>query len=113
MTTADALALVHVPDHLLSLLPLPDLDALPDARARGAECLWNGEPLSTASAVDLGERPSPHGTTLFVRGCQPCTLRAVLDAHRAHPGICEQCTDDPTLCETRRALRARALELRQ
>ncbi|WP_432021239.1 hypothetical protein [Streptomyces sp. 1222.5] len=111
--TTDAPALVDVPAHLMPLLPMPDLDAMPDARARGAECVWSGEALSTATAVDLGERPSPHGTTLFLRGCQPCTLRAVLDAHRAHPGTCEQCTDNPTLCETRRALRALALEMRR
>ncbi|WP_435279395.1 hypothetical protein [Streptomyces sp. 1222.5] len=108
--TTDALALVDVPAHLLPLLALPGLDELPDPRARGAECVWGGEALSTATAVDLGERPSPHGMTLFLRGCQPCTLRAALDAHRAHPGLCEQCTDDPTLCEIRRALRALALE---
>ncbi|MFF4443129.1 hypothetical protein [Streptomyces sp. NPDC001621] len=111
--TTDAPALVDVPAHLLPLLPLPDLDAMPDARARGAECVWSGEALSTATAVDLGERPSPHDTTPFLRGCRPCTLRAVLDAHRAHPGLCEQCTHDPTLCETRRGLRGLALALRR
>ncbi|SEE69794.1 hypothetical protein SAMN05216532_8607 [Streptomyces sp. 2231.1] len=112
MTTGTR-ALVDIPADVLPLLPLPDLNALPDARARGAECVWSGEPLSTATAIDLGERPSPHGTTLFLRGCQPCTRRAVRAAHHAHPGTCEQCTDDPTLCETRRALRALALELRR
>ncbi|AEY90756.1 hypothetical protein SHJG_5488 [Streptomyces hygroscopicus subsp. jinggangensis 5008] len=113
MTTAETRALVDIPAELLPLIPLPPLEVLSDARARGAECVWGGEPLSTATAMDLGERPSPAGVTLFLRGCRQCTLRAVLNAHYNHPGTCEQCADDSVICETLRNLRALALELRR
>lgn len=113
MTTAETRALVDIPADVLLLLPLPPLDGLPDARARGAECVWGGEPLSTATAMDLGERPSPAGTTLFLRGCRQCTLQAVLRTHYNHPGTCEQCADGLIICETLRGLRALALELRR
>ncbi|MGW2426550.1 hypothetical protein ACWC0C_46650 [Streptomyces sp. NPDC001709] len=108
--TAEALA--DIPADLLPLIPVPPLDVLPEARARGAECVWGGEPLSTATAIDLGERRE-NGTTLFLRGCRSCTRRAVLAARNSHPGMCEQCTDDATICETRRALHALAMELRR
>lgn len=114
MTTTDTGPLVDIPAALLPLIPLPALGSLPDARARGAECVWLGEPLTAETAVDLGERTSPDsGTTLFLRGCRRCTLRAALDTHKAHAQSCEQCVDDATLCETRRALRTLALELRR
>ncbi|MYW14670.1 hypothetical protein GT039_03450 [Streptomyces sp. SID2955] len=113
MTAASTRPPADVPPGLLPALEFPDLGALLAERARGAECLWGGEPLSTATALDLGEHPSPHGTTLFLRGCRACTLRAVLAAYRHHPGTCEQCTDDPTLCELQRGLRRLALELRR
>ncbi|MER6065088.1 hypothetical protein ABT167_28770 [Streptomyces sp. NPDC001792] len=112
MTTTETRALVDIPAALLPLILLPPLDVLPDARARGAECVWGGEPLSTATAVDLGERETDGGHW-FPRACRPCTRRAVLAARNAHPGLCEQCTDDATICETRRALHALALELRR
>ncbi|MEU0253290.1 hypothetical protein ABZ299_12440 [Streptomyces sp. NPDC006184] len=113
MTATGTRPLIDVPPDLLPLIPLPDLHVLPDARARGAECVWGGELLSTATAVDLGERPSPHGTTLFLRGCRLCTLRAVLTTHNSHPRKCEQCADESAICKTLRGLRALALELRK
>ncbi|MGW4516429.1 hypothetical protein ACWEO4_31580 [Streptomyces sp. NPDC004393] len=112
MTTAETRALIDIPDDLLPLILLPPLEVLPDARARGAECVWGGEPLSTATAIDLGERET-EGGHWFPRACRPCTRRAVLAARNDHPGRCEQCTDDATICETRRALHALALELRR
>ncbi|MEU8472681.1 hypothetical protein AB0F30_33185 [Streptomyces sp. NPDC029006] len=113
MATDTRRPLIDVPPDLLPLIPLPDLEALPDARARGAHCVWGGELLSTATAVDLGERPSPHGTTLFLRGCRQCSLRAVLTAYNTHPRRCEQCADESAICKTLRGLRALALELRK
>ncbi|AOR29786.1 hypothetical protein BFF78_00580 [Streptomyces fodineus] len=107
-----AKALVDIPADLLPLILLPPLEVLPDARARGAECVWGGEPLSTATAIDLGERKTDGGHW-FPRACRTCTRRAVLAARTSHPGMCEQCTDDATLCETRRALHVLALELRR
>ncbi|MEV0304282.1 hypothetical protein [Streptomyces prasinus] len=111
MTTPSAL--VDIPVNLLPLIPLPALEDLPDARARGAECVWGGEPLSTATAMDLGERLSPNGRALFLRSCRHCTVQAVLAAHKYHRYRCEQCVDDPTLCDTLRGLRLLALELRR
>ncbi|MBL1108505.1 hypothetical protein JK361_28625 [Streptomyces sp. 5-8] len=112
MTATDTRPPVDVPAGLLPSLQFPDLGTLPDERGRGAACLWGGEPLSIATALDLGEHPH-EGTTLFLRGCRVCTLRAALAAHKAHPGMCEQCTDDPSICEIRRGLRRLALELRR
>ncbi|GAA3124968.1 hypothetical protein [Streptomyces echinatus] len=111
MTTAQTRALVDIPAELLPLIPLPRLEVLPDARARGAECVWGAEPLSTATAIDLGERATDGGHW-FPRACRPCARRAVLAARDDHRGRCEQCTDDATFCQTRRALQALALELR-
>ncbi|MFI6356983.1 hypothetical protein ACIBJF_30985 [Streptomyces sp. NPDC050743] len=105
-------ALVDIPVDLLPLILLPPLEVLSDARARGAECVWGGEPLSTATAIDLGERDTD-GEHWFPRACRRCTLHAVHTARNAHPGRCEQCVDDASLCETRRALHALALELRR
>lgn len=112
MTSADTRAPVDIPADLLPLIPLPPLEVLSDTRARGAECVWGGEPLSTATAIDLGERKTDGGHW-FPRACRPCARRAVLVARNDHPGLCEQCTDDTGRCETRRALHALALELRR
>ncbi|WP_330339436.1 hypothetical protein [Streptomyces sp. NBC_00557] len=111
MTTTETRALVDIPAALLPLIQLPPLEVLPDARARGAECVWGGEPLSTATAVDLGERKDD-GVHWFPRACRPCTRRAVLAARNNHPGSCEQCAEDASRCETRHALHSLALELR-
>ncbi|MEU8968193.1 hypothetical protein AB0D11_02760 [Streptomyces monashensis] len=74
---------------------LPPLRGLPDARARGAACVWNGEALTAETAVDLGERVSC-GTTLFLRGCYECTglraYRAMLD----HGSQCPLCASEST-----------------
>ena len=112
MTTTDTRALPEIPAELLPLILLPPPDLLPDARARGAECVWGGGQLSTATAVDLGERETD-GIHCFPRACRPCTRRAVLAARDAHPGRCEQCVDDAGLCETHQALHVLALELRR
>jgi hypothetical protein len=114
MTTTESRALVDIPAALLPLIPLPALEGLPDARARGAACVFGGGPLTAETAVDLGEDLSPDsGTTLFLRACRPCVLQAVLEARRTHPGWCEQCVDDPGVCETSRALHTLDLELRR
>ncbi|MCG0066314.1 hypothetical protein L0F81_23995 [Streptomyces tricolor] len=112
MTAAHTHPLVDIPAELLPLILLPPLEGLPDARARGAECVWGGEPLSAAAAIDLGERETG-GVRWWPRACRPCTRLAVRAARNAHPGQCEQCVDDTALCETRRALHALVLELRR
>jgi hypothetical protein len=109
--TAPSRTLSRIPADLRPLLTLPPLDGLPDAKARGAECVWCGKRLSVATAVDLGERPSPGGITLFPRGCHPCTLRAAARAYLAHPGPCRQCVYDLKPCPVMQALRTLVLEL--
>ncbi|MET8563220.1 hypothetical protein ABZV75_22490 [Streptomyces flaveolus] len=94
---------------LLSHVPLPSLDLLPDARARGAECVWGGEPLTTATAIDLGERVTD-GAHWFPRACLRCTRSAVRAARNSHPSRCGQCVDTTAVCETRHALHALLLE---
>ncbi|MEU5442784.1 MULTISPECIES: hypothetical protein [Streptomyces] len=88
---------------------LPELEELPDERARGRCCVWCGEHLSAETAIDLGEKRNP---SWFPRGCIPCTLKRVLAAYKTHWATCEQCVDDETLCDIQRGLRALALELR-
>lgn len=96
----------------LALLPLPRVSALTALQARGAACVWCQTRLTIETAVDLGERPAPGGVTLFPRGCPDCVRAAALRTYGVHAGTCEQCVDDPTLCDTRRALRRLALEVR-
>ncbi|AYN43432.1 hypothetical protein D9753_02310 [Streptomyces dangxiongensis] len=97
---------------LLAHIPLPPLDLLSDARARGAQCIWGGEPLTTATAIDLGERVT-NDAHWFPRACLRCTRSAVRAARNSHPGQCEQCVDGTALCETRHALHDLLLELRR
>ncbi|AJE43480.1 hypothetical protein BJY54_005558 [Streptomyces nodosus] len=102
----------------LDLLPLPDLDAglLTAEQVRGGSCVWCGTRLTGETAIDFGARS---GTLVGVvapwypRGCRPCVRKAAVTAHNEHPSTCEQCVDDPTLCDTRRALRRLALEVRR
>jgi hypothetical protein len=62
--------------------------------------VWNGEPLTAETAVDLGEHVSPDsGTTLFLRGCYDCTG---LRAHRAmidHGSDCPLCASEATAAD--------------
>ncbi|MFF8430064.1 hypothetical protein ACF07Y_33915 [Streptomyces sp. NPDC016566] len=98
----------------LALFQLPAPAALTDAQLRGAHCVWCAAELHGDTAVSLEPRhDSIKGVSgrWYPRGCRSCTLKPLLLLVRTHPGECEQCTDDASLCETRRALRALALEL--
>ncbi|MFE1882658.1 hypothetical protein [Streptomyces diastatochromogenes] len=100
----------------LTLLQLPAPAALTAAQLRGAHCVWCAAELHGDTAVDLEPRHDDiKGVPgrWYPRGCRPCTRKPLLLLVRTHPGECEQCTDDASLCETRRALRALALELRR
>ncbi|WP_406200191.1 hypothetical protein OG331_25310 [Streptomyces sp. NBC_01017] len=100
-------------DSALDLLPLPRVTSLSGLQARGAACVWCQIGLTIETAVDLGERPpGPGGVTLFPRGCRDCVRAAALRTYGVHADTCEQCVDNPTLCDTRRALRRLALEAR-
>lgn len=101
---------------LLASWELPAPSRLTAPQVRGAHCVWCNTRLDGATAVDLGQRFEAILGVFgrwFPRGCRPCTLTQALAAYKAHWGTCEQCTDDPTLCNTHRALRALALELRR
>lgn len=92
---------------VLSLLLFPSLDELSEEQVRGTACVWDGIPLSTATAVDLGERKVKlldGAISMFPRGCRPCTAKAAHKALLAHAGSCEQCVDDAGSCETGQAL---------
>jgi hypothetical protein len=92
------------PIDALTLLHLPPLDELAQVQARGAACVWCATRLDTATAVDLGERKHSHYST-FPRACRPCVGDAAARTLRAHAGMCEQCTDDDSRCETATAHR--------
>ncbi|WP_432021299.1 hypothetical protein [Streptomyces sp. 1222.5] len=100
----------------LAAIPMPATARLTAAQLRGAGCVWCAAELHGDTAIDLEQRYNRIVGVpgrWFPRGCSPCSLRAILAVCRTHPQTCEQCVDDPTLCEARRALRALALELRR
>ncbi|MFI0032031.1 hypothetical protein ACH4M8_22390 [Streptomyces albidoflavus] len=53
---------------------LPQPTALSNAQLRGAACVWCGERLDTATAVDLGVQPDPQypGVRWYPRACPAC-----------------------------------------
>jgi hypothetical protein len=90
-----------------ALLPLPSLDGLTEQQVRGTACVWDAVPLLGIEAVNLGPRVKKHlGRTYdwFPQACPRCVREAAIRAVREHPGMCEQCTDDASVCDTRRAL---------
>lgn len=95
---------------VLDILPLPKTSLLSDAQLRGAQCAWCATVLTAETAHDLGERPAPNGGSMFPRGCGQCVRTAAVRLYNLHSRSCEQCVDDPTLCDTRRGLRRLALE---
>lgn len=95
---------------VLDLLALPKTSTLSDAQLRGAVCVWCKTDLTAETARGLGERPAPDGGTMFPRGCPDCVRSAAVRTYNVHSSSCEQCVDDPTLCDTRRGLRRAALE---
>jgi hypothetical protein len=102
----------------LALLPLPNLATgkLTAEQVRGGACVWCASPLTGETAVDFGARSGTLAGVIapwYPRGCPACVRDAALGAFRAHPGTCEQCVDDPSLCDTRRTLRRLAREGRR
>jgi hypothetical protein len=103
---------------VLALLELPALGAgrLTAEQIRGGSCVWCGTPLNAESAIDFGARSGSLAGVVapwYPRGCTPCVREAFRSAYKEHPGTCEQCVDDPTICGTRRGLRRLALEGRR
>lgn len=105
MSTADV--------SVYTLLPLPNVRGLSDAQVRGTACVWCAITLAPDTARDLGPRPGPDGRQMFPRGCPTCIRAEALRVYGMHERMCEQCVDDPTACDTRRALRRLALEGRR
>lgn len=95
------------------LLPVPPHDDMTDAQFKGTACVWCRTPISTDTAVDLGQRRiglSDGHITVSPRACQSCTLERIPAALERHTATCEQCVDGPAGCETARALRHLELE---
>jgi hypothetical protein len=85
----------------LSLLPLPGVADMSQEQVRGSACAWCSTPLTTASAVDLGERPLRRldgAVTMFPRSCLPCSGTKAMSALQVHTAACEQCVDDVSCC---------------
>lgn len=82
----------------LADLPLPEYNGLTEQQLRGANCVWDDTPLTTTTAVDLGERHADDGTSWFPRACRPCTRPRALKGLQLHSGMCEPCAIDHTQC---------------
>ncbi|MGW8684337.1 hypothetical protein ACWGNN_25350 [Streptomyces sp. NPDC055817] len=98
------------------LQQVPDLGTLSDPQVRGQACVWCAVILCAKTAVDLGPRDAQfHGTAArwFPRGCRPCSVQAAYLLLLEHTQCCEQCEDDPALCEDGRSLRGRLREVRR
>ena len=100
---------------LLQILALPSLDDLTDDQTRGATCVWGGEELTTAIAVDLGWQMTPlQGSTSPMRwsprACPKCTLERARRALFAHSGTsCRDCADTDGACSVARGLQDLAI----
>jgi hypothetical protein len=96
-------------------LPLPGVDDLSEEQLRGAYCVWCGVPLTSDTAVDLGERRvrllDSHVTS-FPRACRACAGPRIYRALLTHTQTCGQCADDQTQCEMGTALRNAVRETR-
>jgi hypothetical protein len=101
---------------ILAEIVLPKPVRLSPPQVRGAACVWCAAGLHGDDATDLGQRyDSILGVVgrWFPRGCRECTEVAVTNSGKQHAGSCEQCTDDPALCEKRSAIQAVTAELRR
>lgn len=90
-----------------ALLPIPAVETMTERQLRGYVCVWGGEELANATAVNLGPRTKKRlGSTyrIFPRACPACVREAAIRELRDHDGMCEQCTDDASVCGIRLAL---------
>lgn len=94
---------VDISDPALATLAFPALTGLPEDRAAGRACVWDGQPLTIETAIDLGEQTTPAGEHWFPRACRPCLDRETLLAMHSHITGCEKC-DSGTHCQTGRRL---------
>ncbi|GHA14735.1 hypothetical protein ACFOOM_10950 [Streptomyces echinoruber] len=96
------------PPDVLAVLTLPSLDRLTEEQVRGGCCVWGGEPLSTATAVDLGPRTGRRlGQPFqwFPRADRRCLARAAQQAlYDHHVPRCAGCETVRGGCAVHRAL---------
>ncbi|MFJ8793216.1 hypothetical protein [Streptomyces sp. NPDC102462] len=93
----------EIPAEVLEALTLPDLDGLPDAKVRGAECLWCPTRLTAETAVDLGVQRVPaedcssvSGMKWYPRACRACTADRAHCGLFAHTPMCDLCKTEAT-----------------
>lgn len=100
--------MLQIPPAAAGLLTLPALDSLTAAQARGAVCVWGDTPLTTATAVDLGQQTAPGGQRWFPRACHSCTATHAYRALADHSYGCTVCRtappSDPYRCDIAHAL---------
>ncbi|MBX9392293.1 hypothetical protein K4749_01445 [Streptomyces sp. TRM72054] len=89
----------------LALLPLPDFNALTQQQAEGHACVWDGIPLTTENAVDLGAR-TVDGVQRFPRACPRCVGERARAALFEHCFECDPCSQTVPghACDTGTAL---------
>ncbi|MEU9670427.1 hypothetical protein AB0E25_33605 [Streptomyces bobili] len=85
---------------VLAALPVPA--DLSDAQRDGHICVWGGESLTPATAIDLGPR-RVDGEMASPRACKADVSRAAQEALYAHVKDIERCTGTET-CGTCRGL---------
>ena len=98
---------------VMSMLTLPDMNALDTDQRRGAVCIWCPAPLTAETAIDLGPRRlevDGEPTLCFPRACRACGRRAAIRESRVHPLNCRQCLKDRRDCRERESIRRLALD---
>jgi hypothetical protein len=98
---------IHI-NETLALLPLPALTNLTEPQVRGQACVWDSIPLTPDTAVNLGPRRMKRldgHFDWFPRGCKRCTGVAALRTLHDHAPLCEQCVDNPDVCQVGLILR--------
>lgn len=86
----------------LDILPLPEFNSLTQQQVRGIACVWDGVPLSTATAVDLGERRIRYfgtRTSWFPRACHSCASTRAYQALLDHSVQCPLCPSEETAAQ--------------
>lgn len=84
----------------LALLTLPTLDQLTEQQSRGIVCVWDGVPLRTAIAVNLGAREASRAggqVTWYPRSCRRCTYTAAYAQLCVH-AVSDACPNDVDQC---------------
>lgn len=94
-----------MPTHeALALLPIPG--RLSEQQREGRVCVYDGDVLTTETAVDLGTRKDAEGHAIFPRACRTAASHAAAGAlfdHTSGPDACPDCQENP-ICDLGRAL---------